>query len=538
MNKVELLYPIENTFRHHMPLDGMWFFAFSHERLGGSEKGLSNGNTIPVPANFSNVFIGREKRNYIGDVWYEKNVFLPKSWLGQEVFLRLDGVAHRCTVYVNGMEVGRFVQTHVPTVVEVTRHMQYGDTNKITIKVNNLVDDSTVSTTKMHPLHDDKSKTGKMIPVGGIIKSVHLYAVPATRITDYQVSTLQATPEQATIHYAVQVVGNCLVTATLRNRKGKVVATAVGGNATLTVDMPHLWTIGDGYLYTLDFEISRLGKQSDAYSTSFGIRTFTFTNNKLLLNNNPVYLKGYYYPYRFNSYGVDDNRNLIEARRVFSVMEEMGANCLWVDGGLISEEILAMADAMGVLVMEAVPLAVQTGLDRVVMERDKNHTSVIGWALLNSMTYENNTFPYEEILEEQMHKKESFSRLYAVTVPYDQEAKSSLILERAQIILLTGLSTGYTSPNGVQDGVMRSLADIVRQEILTIQNKYPHAAIIPVFDGTSHSGMAQAKDDVYSLAEEYKGFFAGVEGAKAARGCMVISDYDEMPLIVKNHWGE
>ena len=97
-----------------------------------------------------------------------------------------------------------------------------------------------------------------------------MYTVPTTRLVDVFIQTTELTPERAVIHYVAQVQGNCLVTVTLRDRDGRVVATGVGGNAKLTVENPHVWSISSGYLYTMELERAASGhptlEEQNAYA--------------------------------------------------------------------------------------------------------------------------------------------------------------------------------------------------------------------------------------------------------------------------------
>ena len=74
-----LLYPITNTRRSAVRLDGLWRFQFDPESRGMGEKwqehGLPDSISMAVPGSFSEVFTETEERDYCGDFWYETEVY-------------------------------------------------------------------------------------------------------------------------------------------------------------------------------------------------------------------------------------------------------------------------------------------------------------------------------------------------------------------------------------------------------------------------------------------------------------------------------
>lgn len=427
MSTMELLYPTENTYRHHIDLSGLWYFAFDNPQATGWENKIPKDKTIAVPAGFNEFFLEKENYHYQGTMWYEKSVFVGKQWLGEEVYLRLDGVMHRAIVYVNGIEIDRHEGAFTPSIFEVTKYLRYGDQNTIVIKVNNELSKYSLPTGQT--IKEEKGTkavtlNGDLLPFGGLHRGVHLFTTPDIRFVDVSVETVELTKESATIHYVAQVRGNCLVTATLRDREGRVMATAVGGNASLTVENPHVWSIGDGYLYRIDFEVSRLGKQTDAYSLPIGIRTFTQKAGKFYLNGEEVYLKGA----SWLDEGLLLGQGSTSLGKDFSILKWMGANCVRSAGLPYSEEFLNWADREGILVIQEIPgfglhnrdklfgdtpffdgADVQSRtLDhhgealRLLMNRDKNHPSLIMWnvAEVPATTEESSKAYFERLMEQ------------------------------------------------------------------------------------------------------------------------------------------
>lgn len=425
MSTMELLQPVANAFRDRIDLRGNWFFAFDKSKDKTYETGVARQMSVPVPAALQDLFVSPEERNYCGTMWYERNIYISKRWLGSDVFLRFDGIGNRAVVYINGMEAGRHEGAFVSTVINVTRQLRYGEENRIVVKVNNELSTYTLPAgqvvTSPKGRRINQANFEYDVP-SGIYGNVTLFTVPTTRLTDVMVQTVEISSEQAVMQYMAHVQGNCLVTATLRDREGRIVATGVGGNSKLTVENPHIWTVGDGYLYTLELEVSRLGKQHDMYQLRVGIRTVANESGNFLLNGTVTRLKGI----EFNTTSAMLTTNPTQVNQQLQQLVAVGGNCIFSNGRPVSPEVLQLADENGILVVAEMPAAglvakdLQPGeanfsksdiksrlldvhkdtIDSLIT-RDKNHPSVIAWSLLYNpltMMKEDETY-YKDIAE-------------------------------------------------------------------------------------------------------------------------------------------
>ena len=80
------------------------------------------------------------ERHYVGQAWYERTVFVPKSWKNRRVTLFLERPHIETTVTVNGCEAGHQTSLSVPHQYDVTPYIKYGKANKISIQVYNGVE--------------------------------------------------------------------------------------------------------------------------------------------------------------------------------------------------------------------------------------------------------------------------------------------------------------------------------------------------------------------------------------------------------------
>lgn len=521
MNKVELLYPVENEYRNYASLNGMWYYTLENETCEGFEWGLPKNKILSLPCNLAEFFIHRHEKNYIGNIWLQKDIYIPKTYLGQEVYLRLDGIANSFSVYINGNIVVKDYSSNVACNIELTRQLHYGENNTIIIKVNNEFIDNILAQgiTKNINGHKinliDKDSTYN----SGIIKSIHLFTIPQNHVLDCHVQTVSVTPEQAEINYQVAVQGNCLVIATMRNREGKVIATGVGGNAVLTIENPHLWSQGDGYLYSIDFEISRLGKQCDTYTMRFGIRSFSISDGELLLNNAPLKIKALTYK-AIRKYMRSDVE-LSQIQKLLNLMIEHNYNCIYAQNEILSDEFLHLAELNGVIVINRLPLTSKktclrpahptsfataniklydNAVDTSIMQRDKAYTCVLGWAYrLNEDLHkdDSDSETYAAMIDTKLKDSNKFSRKLIAEIDVFNDDFPEAILDEADIIMLYARSQNKCIISS------EYLLDLYNEKILSWQKKYPQKLFLPLleFEETEYLGKNILLNDTYNLFE-------------------------------------
>lgn len=484
---MELLYPVDNAFRHSIRLDGSWYFTFDQEQASW-EDGIPKDTVVTVPADVQDSFIKPTERSFSGTMWYERSVFVPKEWLGENVYLHFEGIGRRATIFVNGVEAGRHEGVFIPFGIDVTRQIRYGEENKIVVKVSNGIAPYDLPTGYVHVGADGRkinvNETDYNVPVG-IYASVHLCTSPSNRVIDVSIDIEEASPEKAVIHYMVQIKGNCLVTAILRDREGRVVATGVSGNGRFEIDKPNLWSIGQGYLYRIDFDVSRLGKHHDTYSVPLGIRTLALKNKVWYLNGQPLQLKGT----RIDGRHADSmTPSPIMARRDLIRLVELGGNCIFSGGYPLPEYIITLADQMGLLVIDEISAAglgisnikelenkgnsfysqadikirtMQSHLNiiKAIMNRDKNHPSVIGWTLIHEPgllldddeRYFNELFSYAKTLDRQ-------NRPLGMTIATDvRDVATSCVSHCDFVVLSRWIHANFSVPEGLADDLNQGL---------------------------------------------------------------------------------
>ena len=410
------LYPVNNAYRRAQLLDGLWRFQFDPESLGDgdgwAEKGLPDPISMPVPASFADLFTEAWQRDYCGDFWYETDVYLQEKVPGQRYFIRFGSVTHRCCVYLNGQLAGEHEGGFLPVILDATEKLHTG-CNRLTVKANKELNETSIPCGAVGVKRDGTRMARgyfDFFNYSGIQRSAWLMQVPEGNIRDYDVS-FRLEGRDAFIAYSVEAEGD--VTVELYDREGRLAASAEGSRGELQVRDAHLWQVRNAYLYTLSILLKKDGATVDRYDAPTGIRTVCVEGGRIMVNGEPVYLKGF---------GKHEDSDILGrgfswavAKRDFECMKWIGANCFRTSHYPYAEEWYQMADQEGFLIIDEVPgvgmmrsfanfMAAGAGKSNgffgdcpdvnllqknhraaleEMIQRDKNHPSVIAWSIFN-----------------------------------------------------------------------------------------------------------------------------------------------------------
>ena len=411
-----LLYPIHNSFRSRISLDGLWKFQFDPEQKGIEEdwkNGLKAPISMPVPASFADLFTTEEERDYCGDFWYETDFFVSEEALSQDIWIRFGSITHRAVIYCNGIEIGSHEGGFLPVVVCVNEAVVAGKPNRLVVKANNELSETTLPCGNTVTLSDGRKLARPFFDFfnyAGIHRSVYLVQTPKEAVTDYSV-TYELDGEDALVHYQITTNGTHPVTVSLYDEDGNPVAEANGNAGILSVEKAHLWRVRNAYLYRIFIRITDAEKTLDEYSGEIGIRTVEVCGKEILINGEPVYLKGFGKHEDFTTIGRAFHWAV--AKRDFECMKWANANCFRTSHYPYADEWYQFADREGFLVIDEVPavgmlpmlgiinsgprkyncffenpdtaklLEVHKQQIAEMICRDKNHPSVFAWSLFN-----------------------------------------------------------------------------------------------------------------------------------------------------------
>ena len=414
-----MLRPVETPTREIKKLDGLWAFSLDRENCGIDqrwwESALQESRAIAVPGSFNDQFADADIRNYAGNVWYQREVFIPKGWAGQRIVLRFDAVTHYGKVWVNNQEVMEHQGGYTPFEADVTPYVIAGKSVRITVCVNNELNWQTIPPGMVITDENGKKKQSyfhDFFNYAGIHRSVMLYTTPNTWVDDITVVTHVA---QDCNHASVdwQVVTNGDVSVELRDADQQVVATGQGTSGTLQVVNPHLWQPGEGYLYELCVT-AKSQTECDIYPLRVGIRSVAVKGEQFLINHKPFYFTGFGRHEDADLRGKGfDNVLMVHDH---ALMDWIGANSYRTSHYPYAEEMLDWADEHGIVVIDetaAVGFNLSLGIGfeagnkpkelyseeavngetqqahlqaiKELIARDKNHPSVVMWSIGNEV---------------------------------------------------------------------------------------------------------------------------------------------------------
>jgi len=412
-------------------LNGTWRFRYVADpawRPVGfwrDDADLSAWDTIPVPGNWEALGFGipiytndaylyppnppfvSHGDNPVGS--YRRGFTVPDAWRGRRVILHFGSLKSAGWVWVNGREAGFAKGSKTPAEFDVTDLLRPGQ-NTVAVQLFRFSD-------------GDYLEDQDYWKISGIERDVFLYAVPATHVRDYWIRPgLDSTLRRGTLTVDVSLahagpgraeavrVGALLLgpdgSAALRAPLGARLAAGMAAETTLTlsadVPSPERWTAETPRLYTVVLALMNArGDTTEVIAQRVGFRRVEVRGGLLLVNNVPIRLRGV----NRHEHDPATGRYVTPAsmRRDVELMKQANMNAVRTSHYPNDPRWYDLADEYGLYVIDEAnveshglgyhpdttlgnaPAWREAHLDRTVrmVERDKNHPSVILWSLGN-----------------------------------------------------------------------------------------------------------------------------------------------------------
>ena len=396
------LLPQQNATRVLLELAGLWDFQLDPGGIGESQgwaNGLPAPTLIAVPGSWNEQF--QDTRDYTGVAWYQTRASLPRAWRGQRIVLRVGSAVYHASVWVDGQPIGQHLGGHLPFAFDITAAANWDHPMTITIRVENIA-----LPTRVPPAGN--SVPGRaanfpdinydFFPYSGLHRAVTLYAVPHTHITDIAVVTAFDGAD-GLLQLRVTASDNFRGAGTAEAAGNTVALSFDAGQATTTLRIPAVrpWSPATPHLYPLTVSIGDPTAPADLYTLDVGVRTIEVRGDRLLLNGQPIQIRGAarHEDFPINGRGL----NLPVAVRDIQLLKWIGGNSFRTSHYPYAEETMQLADREGMLVIDEIPAVklyfgdsdenFRARLDQCrqditeLITRDKNHPSVIMWSLAN-----------------------------------------------------------------------------------------------------------------------------------------------------------
>ncbi len=335
---------------------------------------------------------------------YLREFDMPTEWKGREIFVNLGGVASAYYIWINGHKVGYAQDSSLPSEFNITKYLRAG-TNSIALQVFRWSDGSY--------LEDQDGWR-----VSGITRDVELIAKPKSHIADIAiVNNLDAEYNNATtsirvdLNNAAAKKGRYTISATLLDGRSVIAQSASkvtmqgGSSEQVTLNMninePRKWSCEQPNLYTVVVELKdSKGKNIDVVNSRTGYRKIEIDGRVFKLNGEPIKMKGVCRVANdpFSAKTISKERILEEVL----LMKRNNINTIRTSHMPASRWLYEYCDQYGIMIIDEANVE-SHGMDygprtlakpvewkhahvermTRMIERDKNHASVLHWSLGN-----------------------------------------------------------------------------------------------------------------------------------------------------------
>jgi beta-galactosidase len=417
---------------YYQSLNGDWKFNWVNEpasrpldfyELAFDDSGWA---TIPVPANwqmhsygipiYTNVTYPFPKNppyidhNYNPVGSYRTSFTVPAGWDSRRVVLHFDGVKSAFHLWINGQFVGYSEGSMTPAEFDITDYLVAG-TNLLAAEVYRWSDGSYLEDQDMWRL-------------SGIYRDVYLFSTDDVHLRDFFVRCdLDALYEDATLdvtalvqNYTVATTGAYTVEVSLLNDANQPVGpdplmtasidainsySQAEANLQAVVTNPLKWTAETPNLYKILLTLKDATDQViEIKSCRFGFREIEISGGQLLVNGQAIYIKGV----NRHEHDPDHGRAIPFSRMLedIKLLKQNNLNTVRTSHYPDHPRWYELCDEYGIYLIDEAnveshgmgygddSLAHDTDwqnahLDRTIsmVERDKNHPSVILWSLGN-----------------------------------------------------------------------------------------------------------------------------------------------------------
>ena len=90
---------------------------------------------MAVPASYNDLVTEAAEREHVGDVWYQRDVWIPATWEGRRVVLRCDAATHHGTVWAGDTQVAEHAGGYTPFEADVSDLVRWGEPLRLTVRV-------------------------------------------------------------------------------------------------------------------------------------------------------------------------------------------------------------------------------------------------------------------------------------------------------------------------------------------------------------------------------------------------------------------
>jgi len=323
---------------------------------------------------------------YEGTVWY-KHSFNYTPTEGRRTILYFGAVNYEAIVYVNGHKEGRHLGGFTAFCYDVTDHLRQGE-NVVIVKVDNKRNVSNIPTLIFDWWN-----------YGGITRDVMLVDVAPTYIENYslQLSKTIVSRSSRQLDFSLQLnekkAGEQITINIPELKISQTLTTDDKGQAVAAIKVPSknlkLWSPDSPKLYQVELTMG-----NETLTDEIGFRTIETKGKQLLLNGEPIFLRGIsMHEEKANGGGRANSTE--DARQLIGWAQELGCNFMRLAHYPHNEYTVRLAERLGILLWSEIPVYwtidwtnketynnAQQQLNDMIA-RDHNRANIIIWSIAN-----------------------------------------------------------------------------------------------------------------------------------------------------------
>jgi len=337
---------------------------------------------------------------------YKRSFEIPVDWEHREIFIHFDGVRSAFYLWINGEMVGYSQGSMTPAEFNITAYLKEG-VNNVSVKVFRWTDASYIEDQDAWRL-------------SGIYRDVYLFAVPKVHIRDFFAKTeLDSNYKDGTLDLEVEVINysNESVSKTIElqirdddnylifNEQVKIENINQGDKLGIEIQRViksvNKWSAEAPNLYTLVLVLLDDSSIEEVVTHKIGFRKVEIKNGQLLVNGSAILIKGVnrHEHHPITGKYVDEETMIKD----IVLMKQNNINAVRTSHYPNSPRWYELCDEYGLYVWDEAnveshyfwskfaldPDWKDAFVDRAqrMVERDKNHPSVIVWSLGNESGY-------------------------------------------------------------------------------------------------------------------------------------------------------
>ena len=329
----------------------------------------------------------------------------------ETVFLKVGAANYLCRVFLNGKYVGMHRGGSTPAFWNITEYLKAE--NRIVLAVDGTRRPEQVPT-----------ENTDWFNYCGVYRDIALIRVPKCHIKTFKIALV---PDGTFGHVMAKVTLSEKITA-----KAELVIEELGVSRKIQLEngagevvfdaKPELWTPEKPKLYDVKVTCG-----TDTVSDRVGFREIRVNGRDILLNGEPVFLRGI----SCHEDSVENGKGLTREERIenIRIAKELGCNFMRLAHYPHNEEMAKLADELGLLLWEEIPVYWAIRFEREktyedaqnqlreLINRDWNRASVIIWSVGNENADTDERLKFMSVLAECAHREDETRMVSAACLP-------------------------------------------------------------------------------------------------------------------------